>query len=163
MGRNWLAESNRVLAGGGRKTDCLPYYLAVGKGSDQQTITPPGAGSQSEDATVTYIENPIEITSGAYLKELDRPTAEVSDYTNRYECTLLTSDVSFGATSSAPISELALITKPANTALPGGLKSASGGPYSGTYDNGYLIAYVALPPITKTSLVALRILWELRF
>lgn len=163
MGRNWLAENNRVLAGGGRKVDNLPYYLAVGQGSDQQTISPPGAGVQTESAAVTYIENPVEVTSGVYLKELDRPTTEPDAYTNRYEVTLATTDVSFGSSTSVPITEFGLVTANATPTTPGGLKTVSGGPYPGTYNNGYLIAYHAIPPVTKTALFRIQILWELRF
>ena len=163
MGRNWMAESNRVLAGGGRKVDVLPYYLAVGQGSDQQSITPPGPGTQAESALVEYIENPVLISGSDYLVELDRPTVEPDDYTNQYTYTIQTTEVSFGANPSVPLTEFALVTSNAITTLPGGKKTVGGGPYSGTYDNGYLIAYRAIPPITKTGLFSLQVIWELRY
>lgn len=162
-GRKWLAECNRALSGGSRKLNTIPYYLAVGKGSDRQTISPPGAGAQTESASVEYIENPVEVTSGVYLKAFDRPTTEPSDYINRYEVTLLSSDVTFGSYTSVPLTEFGIITSDAVTSSPGGKKSASGGPYSGTYDNGRLIAYAAIPPHSKTSLWSLRVSWDLRF
>lgn len=162
-GREWLAASNRVIVAGTRKVDTLPYYIAVGKGSDQQTVSPPGAGTQVESAQVTYIENPVHYQSGVYLAEFDRPTVEPDLYTNRYEKTFQETDISFGASTSVPVTEFGLVTKNAVATTPGGKKTLAGGPYAGTYDNGYLIAYRAVPPITKTGLFKLQVLWELRF
>jgi hypothetical protein len=167
-GREWLAASNRVLGpvpgpDGTRKIDTLPYYIAVGQGSDQQSISPPGAGVQVESATVTYLEDPVLYQSGLYLAELDRPTTEPDLYTNRYEKTFQQTDISFGASTSVPVTEFGLVTKNAVATTPGGKKLVGGGPYAGTYDNGYLIAYRAIPPIVKTGLFKLQVLWELRF
>ena len=162
-GRRWLAESNRVLLGGTRKGTLIPYFLAVGQGSDQQTVSPPGAGVQVEDANAEFLENPVEITSGAYLKEFDRPTTEPDDYSNRYICTLLSAEVSFGGSPSVPLTEVGLITSDAIATTPGGKKVAGGGFYPGTYDNGVLLAYHAFPPLTKTALFTLEVVWDFLF
>lgn len=167
-GREWIAESNRVRGttpgpDGTRKIDVFPFYLTVGQGSDQQTISPPGPGSQAESALVTHLEDPAEITSGVYLKAFDRATSEPDQYTNRYEVILQNTDVSFGANPSYPITEFGMVTSDASPTTPGGLKTAAGGPFPGTYDNGFLIAYRAIPPVTKTALFRLQVLWELRF
>lgn len=167
-GREWLAESNRVLGpapgpDGNRKIDTIPFFVCVGQGSVQQVVSPPGPGLQVESASVLYLEDPVLYQSGLYLAQLDRPTTEPDLYTNRYEKTFQQTDISFGSSTSVPITEFGLVTKNATSPIPGGKKLVAGGPFPGTYDNGYLIAYRAIPPIIKTGLFKLQVLWELRF
>jgi len=171
MGRNWLAESSRVVGpvpgpDGTRKVDTTPYYIAVGQGSDQQSISPPGVGLQTEIATVTRIEFPVLYQAGLYLKEIDRPTLEPDAYTNQYQTTFLETDISFGTATAVPITEFGLVTKNAAPGTPGGIQLGAGvSPYeyATPFNNGYLIAYRSVPPITKTGLYKLQITWELRY
>lgn len=149
VGREWLADAARVTAGGARKGTTIPFYLALGK------------GSQTEDQNVKYLNDPVQVTAGNYLVALDKPTSEPISTTNRYTKTLDYTDVSYAGAVS--LTEFGIITSNAVTTLPGGYKAAAGGPYPGTYDNGSLLAFRLTPVISKTALIKLELEWDFVF
>lgn len=131
-----------------------------------------GATQTDSDPTVTGLEYPVQVTSTQYYNTIKVPATFPVAGVVRYTSVLGYNDVSFGAFTQVPISEVGLFT----SSLTAGVTDTqmapldaaeSRGPYGGLFYPGagtrYMIAYNTFPTLMKTSSFVLQIDWELRF
>lgn len=167
MGRNWVRDLISVPTyadpSEGLSND-RPMYVALGVGGADQTQTPPGGGSYTEEPTVRNMELPVLISEAnrywAQCSAQPDPTDTTvfpDPYTVRYRALILPNQVSFAEQPTygtlVPVSEAALFTsacRPTVNPAPGPPGIAVG-----------MIAYAVFPPVFKTVANFLEIIWEL--
>lgn len=161
VGLEWLAQ---LICG---EVTSYLNYMGVGIGGTRQTNpmvdVPPfdvyptvGARSQTDtDMNVTAIERPVCITSAGvpitpgsdvWLKAVAPPSHPASNRT-MLTCVFAESEISFGAFSAVPISELGLFTSEKDPLI----------------RTNQLSAYDTLLPITKTTALELEVRWTIAF
>ena len=141
-------------------------FIGVGIGGIQQSITPPGPGTQEEVATITSLETPVQVVNpGAaqWLKEVlpqDDPTDTQifpDNFKIRFRAIFGYNDISFVAQPtyglSVPCTEIGLFTSLAGRDVdPAVVVPGSEG----------MIAYHVFDPISKTPNFVWEVAWELR-
>lgn len=161
IGRAWIAQ---LIAG---EVATSIHYVGFGIGGTRQsnpmvdeaplTVYPTvGAHSQTDtDVSVLALERPVRITSGQtaltpgediWLKASAAPSHPTPTRT-RFTCILTELEVSFGAFSAVPLSEIGLFTSEKDPLI----------------RTNQLVAYDTFVPITKTSALQLEVRWNVIF
>lgn len=130
----------------------------AGSGNPQQTAA---------DPTVTGLEYPVQITSADYYDHVYAPVAFPTAGSARFTSVFGFNEVSFGAATSVPISEIGLFTESASTPdlppLPQDRSVSPPVPANPPAGVRFMVAYHTFNPISKTSGFVLQVDWELRF
>ena len=154
-------------------TAFVPPLTTGGEGGVGTPATP--SSQLDTDPTVTGLEYPVQITAANYYDPVKWPATFPEAGTVRFTAVLGYNDVSYGAYTTVPLSEIGLFTSSitegvTNTQMPpldaaefrGDYPPASGNffPPVGTR---FMIAYNTFPTLNKTSSFVLQVDWELRF
>ena len=182
-GRDWIAHLVALSSLGPDTTfrDDRLRYMAFGIGGESQLIDPaviaatypgyasdwggvaaPAAPTQTDtDPTVVALEWPVLINATEYYDDISAPATFPDTGIVRLTSVLGTSEVSFGAFASVPLSEIGLFTQGITT-QPGGLTTE---PilYGALPLTKYMVAYNTFDTLSKTSAFVLQVDWELRF
>lgn len=161
IGRAWIAQ---LITG---EVTTTISYMGLGIGGTKQsnpivdepplTVYPTvGAHSQTDtDVTVLALERPVRITSGhteltpgedVWLKAAAAPSHPAPNRT-RFTCIFSELDVSFGAFSAVPVSEIGLFTSEKDPLI----------------RTNQLVAYDTFVPIPKTTALQLEVRWHVIF
>ena len=118
------------------------------------------------DPLVTGLEYPVQYESASYADDVAAPASFPEAGTVRFTTVLGYNQVSFGAATSVPISEIGLFTEtadPLDPPLPATRQVTPPIPPLPGLGVRYMVAYNTFPPLSKTSAFVLQVDWELRF
>lgn len=138
-----------------------------------------GAVQTDQDADVTGLEYPVQIaaptaSTPSYYNEVKAPTSFPTAGIVRFTGVLGYSDVSFGAATSVPLSEIGLFTGSASEGVTDTVQppldsneqrdpTAGGPPFYPAIGTRYMVAYNTFSTLSKTNAFVLQVDWELRF
>lgn len=185
-GRDWLAHLISIDAAGAYFRSDRIKYMAVGIGGTNQIVASAdirnpavynypgfpndwaggvGTGDPSQAHTnpsITALEWPVEIVTGEYYDLISQPATFPETGVVRYTAVLGVNEVSFGAATTVPLSEIGLFTEQIDTQT-GGLATPplvwAGQPVV----EKSMVAYNQFSTLSKTNDFVLQIDWELRF
>lgn len=183
-GRDWIAHLTALATTGPdtfEREDRI-RYMAVGIGGQSQLIdyttlhgTYPGYAQDwggvggatpplqtDTDPTVVGLEWPVLVNNlGEYYDDISAPATYPDTGVVRFTSVFGVGEVSFGAYTSVPLSEIGLFTQGIDT-LPAGTQTP---PilYGALPVTKYMVAYNTFDTLSKTSAFVLQVDWELRF
>jgi len=129
-----------------------------------------GAGDPAQtdtDPAVTGLEYPVQVTDQDYYDDAAAPASFPAAGIARFTAVLGYNEVSFGAFTSVPISEIGLFTEsvPFQNVPPldEGIQVTPPIPAKPPLGVRYMVAYHTFDSLSKTSAFVLQVDWELRF
>jgi hypothetical protein len=188
-GRDWIAHLIALATIGPDTTfrDDRIRYMAVGIGGTSQLLSPTviepthtewdgyaqdwngGAATAplqvDTDPTVNALEWPVAITDPGtpiYYDDVSAPVTFPSTGVARFTTVLGINEVSFGAFTSVPLSEVGLFTQRIATQT-GGLNTPPVNYVGEVTTDKAMVAYNTFDTLSKTSAFVLQFDWEIRF
>lgn len=180
-GRDWIAHLVSLDTSDVYRDDRIKH-MAFGIGGTKQQVSaadirdatkynyqdypnnwgaPPGTGDPSQtdtDPTVTALEWPVLIEASDYFDTIARPhTFPGTTGVVRFTCVIGTSQISYGARTTVPLSEVGLFTEGVDGTQDVPPIVGVGG------SEKYMVAYNTFDTLSKTADFVLQVDWELRF
>lgn len=148
--------------------------LSTGGLATGNTTGTTGPVQTDQDPLVTGLEYPVQMTDQDYYDEVKMPASFPEAGIVRFTAVLGYNDVSFGAFTTVPLSEIGLFTgsttegvtdqsMPPLDATEQRDPTGAGPPYYPPIGTRYMVAYNTFPTLSKTNAFVLQVDWELRF